>query len=182
MNAKQFKEVRNIIPDWLRKIKRLYNRIITVCQFAKLGWNDYWFDGKYIEDILIFKLRQMSKRFREDGHLQGSEECAKEMEFVADTLEEARNLETTLVLELESEYNVPEDIFTFKDISEEDGVESKWTELVYTEEYETFLKTKKGKEYEKKRSALFKLIPKKELEMRKKAYLMIAEKVKNWWD
>ena len=179
MNAKQFKDIINTTPNWLRRVKRFFNRIITVWQFAKLGWNDYWWDGGYIEDILIFKLRQMSKKFREDGHLQGSEECAKEMEFVADTLEHLKTIEDEMYLELDKEYDVPQNILVFKEV-EIDG--KKWDELVYTDEYETFLKTKKGKEYEKKHSTLMRLLPKKKLELRKKAYLMIAEKIEHWWD
>lgn len=171
---KQF--IKPILPLWKRKIIRFINRIITVWQFAKLGWKDYWWDYSYIEDILIFKLRQMSKRFHEDGHLEGSHECVKEMEFVADILEELYSLDEKLYAELDAEYNPPSEIFNW--VKNETG----FYEMLYSSEYESFLKTKKGKEYDKKRSALVHFIPKKKKEMRKKAYGIIADKISNWWD
>ena len=177
MVLKKFKESKKV-SQWKKKMNRFINRVKTLFQFIKLGWNDYWFDSYYIESLLIFKLRQMGNKFQKLGNLEGSEESAKEMIYVADLLESVHNLEDLMYNELDEEYNPP------KVFSIETSIENGKTkhEFKLTKEYEEFIKTKKGKEYEKKQDKLIDYLPKKRLQIRKDAYKLLAEKIENWWD
>jgi hypothetical protein len=75
-----------IIPNlqiFLNSIKR---GIVNVIRWIPIVWNDNDWDWYYLSRVMEYKLRKMSKSFKEEGMCVGSEKRAKEMLICAELL------------------------------------------------------------------------------------------------
>lgn len=142
-------------------------QIKSVWKFAKFGWNNYWFDYIYLERLIVWKLEDMAENFEKRGMTLEASNLAKEMREVASDLKYvSEDLENELFEIHHKKFPFVYDIFNDKE----------------RERYSEYSQTKEGKKKSADLKKTLEQIEKKQIEIRKKAYIKMAERIKYWWD
>lgn len=156
--------ITKIIRNTKNSFTRFFAKLSYVAKWIPHLWNNYWWDYSTLDAMLMYELRYRANRFRNFGMCEGADTIAKEMDLVADALDDC------LSSKLENEFT--------KD----------W-EAKHPEFFKKTFEELTGKKQDKKDEALSKLFVKeytatvdKQYKLRREALMLLAEKSENWWD
>ncbi len=145
----------------MRKIREVFENLKRVKKWVPVIWKDRDWDHYYFEQIVIFKLKSMEDYFLNHGVTTTSEQCAKEMREVINFLEKTEE-------EYEKEiYPDQEELY--------EGFESN----IFKQKTEL---SPKEKEQDETRYKVWEEASCRFLQNKKKAFIIISEKLLSWWD
>jgi hypothetical protein len=118
MQLKEFKDVEDFINDikdykitMKDRIYMFFSSIKHFCydfkegiknliKYFKLIWKDRWWDYYYLEELILFKLKDMENKWGNETHYVGDKFTKKRLQVLIKKLEELKKMEEDLELDI----------------------------------------------------------------------------------
>lgn len=163
-----------LFDNWLsNKIKRSYQMVRKLIEWAPIIWEDHDFDGDYFLRIVKYKLQRMEKSFRSATCVVDNDKLADEINNAIQIIKKIldNRYESEEIYRVEKSYNVS---WTFKCIKK-----GEYYEAIRTPSRP--LDKKEMEQYNKDISMAFKIAYEKKQNDLAEAFGLIAERLDYWW-